>query len=246
MFYEITGVVFVSVRVKEAARLLGVSERRVRQLLADGSLAGERFGDSWMVSADDVARLQVQRRHPGRPLGPKRAWALLDLLGGGSAPWLLPPARSQLRKSLGRFAGGDADRWRSALHGRSDVRTCVAHRAAIDRLIAMDGVLAAGASRAESRGFDLVVSDQGVEEVYAPSENWSDIAMSLAIRPAPEAEANLRVRLPRLIWPFGSMSELPDAALAADLLESSEPRSVSAGVAELDADLKKLLTDVNP
>jgi hypothetical protein len=110
----------------------------------------------------------------------------------------------------------------------------------------MDGVLSAGAGMAGRRGFDLVVSDEDVTEVYAPSERWSDIAKSLTIRSAPENAANLLVRLPRLIWPFGSEGEVPDAALAADLLESSEPRSVSAGVAELDAELQRLLGGASP
>lgn len=231
----------MSVPVKEAARLLGVSERRVRQLLNDGVLQGDRFGESWQVSAPALARLQSQRRHRGRPLGPGRSWALLDLLEGGSASWLRPSARSQLRSSLGRFVDADDDRWRSALHGRSDVIRCVAHPAAVDRLLALPDVLSAGAGVAANRGFDLVAGN-AVPEAYLLADEWPDLARSLAIRPAiGAAEANLIVRLPLVVWPFAPGQRVSIAALAADLLESPEPRAVSAGVMRLNDLLAALI-----
>jgi len=220
--------------VREAAERLDVSERRVLQLIAAGVISAERFGAAWMVSGEDVARVQGHRRPSGRPLGPKRAWAILDLLEGGAAPWLSASARSQLRGSLDRFAGADADRWRAALQGRSEVLRCVAHRAAVERLTAHEELLLAGPAVAVRRGFDLVASEDGMSEVYARTDQWSRIAESLAIRPATNASANLVVRLPHRVWPFDGASQVSDAALAADLLESPEPRAVAAAVDKLN------------
>jgi hypothetical protein len=157
------------------------------------------------------------------------------MLDGGGASWLQPIARSQLRSSLERFDRGDADRWRSALRGRSDVRHCIAHRAARERLVPHDGVLPAGPVIAAGRGFDLVAPGDGVVEVYAEAERWERLAKSLAIRDARRSPANLVVRLPLLqAWPFGDHHAVSNAALAADLLESPEPRAVSAAVQELN------------
>ena len=134
----------MEIAVPDAAERLGVSEPRVRQLLASGDLAGRRLGRSWLVSAESVARLQQNRRLPGRPLGPRRAWGLLDILAGGEAAWLTSSARSQLKASMRRLAGADADEWRAALRGRSQVLACQAHPAAIPRLLSHQRVLPAG------------------------------------------------------------------------------------------------------
>ena len=223
--------------VREAALQLDISERRILQLIGAGTLSADRFGSVWMISAEDVARTRGHRRLRGRPLGPLRAWGLLDILGGGAAPWLSPPARSQLRGSVGRFAGADADRWRAALHGRSEVRRCFAHPAALNRLSSYEQVLPAGAQIAVERGFDLVVSDDSVTEVYARQDEWPRIAKSLAIKDASSASLNLLVRLPRRVWPFDGARQVADAAVAADLLESPEPRAVVAGLDTLNAKL---------
>ncbi len=52
---------------KEAAKKLGVSEQRVRKMLADGRLQGEKFGRSWMVSEQSVQKRKHEGRKTGRP-----------------------------------------------------------------------------------------------------------------------------------------------------------------------------------
>src|SRR3954453_6451562 len=93
----------MDIAVKDAAQRLGVSESRIRQLLAAGDLDGHRIGRAWLVDGDDFARLQGQQRRSGRPIGPKRAWALIDLLSGGNAPWLSYSERSQVRSYAARL-----------------------------------------------------------------------------------------------------------------------------------------------
>ncbi|WP_208322845.1 helix-turn-helix domain-containing protein [Mumia sp. ZJ1417] len=233
-------VVLVEIVVSEAAERLGVGPSRVRQLLNAGDLQGRRAGRDWLVSADDVARLQGQRRRPGRPLGPLRAWGLLDLLEGGAAPWLSYSARSQVRSSMSRLRDVGADHWRSMLRGRSRVVRVVAHPAAIPRLLARPEVHAAGAVEAVRRGFDLVALESQRDEVYVPSEEWPALKKSLTLRDAgPGEEASLVVRMPERVWPFDSPGGVSDAALAADLLEAAEPRAVSAG----DRRLSELLRE---
>lgn len=54
--------------VKEAADLLGVTQRRVLQFRAEGRLRGaKRFGKSWAIAKSEVERFADEPRNPGRP-----------------------------------------------------------------------------------------------------------------------------------------------------------------------------------
>lgn len=226
----------MEIDVKEASRRLGVNDSRVRQLLRAGDLRGRHLGNSWLILAEDVARLQRHGRRPGRPLAPKRAWAVLDLLDGGRAAWLSDSARSQVRRYLADLVDPAADDWRAALRSRSRVLDVVAHPAAVERLRRVDGVRCVGTSAAVGRGFDLVALAEPIPEFYIAEGQWPDLHRSLALR---EGEApNLRLRVPNEVWPFADAGssgpgEVGDAVLAADLLESAEPRAVAAGAARL-------------
>ena len=55
---------------KEAGRLLGVSDERVRQMLEAGELVGEKVNGRWRADANDVHRLVRERGEP-RPKKPK-------------------------------------------------------------------------------------------------------------------------------------------------------------------------------
>jgi excisionase family DNA binding protein len=48
--------------ISEAAELLGVSDRRVRQLREQGQLAGRKIGRDWVLETDGVEALAEQRR----------------------------------------------------------------------------------------------------------------------------------------------------------------------------------------
>lgn len=45
----------------EAAELLGISDRRIRQLLNSGQLQGQRIGGRWVVSRADIDRRILSR-----------------------------------------------------------------------------------------------------------------------------------------------------------------------------------------
>ena len=61
----------------EAAKLLGVSMRRVIALIESGDLTAERFGRQWMVDERSVERRASQEKLKGRPkLGQKDLLAL--------------------------------------------------------------------------------------------------------------------------------------------------------------------------
>lgn len=222
----------MDISVKDAASRLRISEARVRQLVAAGDLAGRHLGRAWLIDSDDVARLQGQRRRSGRPAGPKRAWAILEMLEGRRAPWLAPSERSQVRSYLARLDEPEADEWRGILRGRSELRPVRAHPAAVDRLIDADGVLLAGPAEAARRDFDLVVAGDVRVECYVPLGDWEHLARSLALQPG--HDGNVVIRHPVGIWPFDQVAVVSDAVIAADLLDSAEPRAVRAGQLRLN------------
>ena len=51
--------------VAEAAERLGISIRRVQQLVANGRLPADRFGGAFIINAKDLKL--VANRRPGRP-----------------------------------------------------------------------------------------------------------------------------------------------------------------------------------
>lgn len=222
----------MDIGVREAADKLGVDDSRVRQLLRSHDLAGRRIGREWLVSASGVSRLASRRSQPGRPLAPARAWGLLDLLDGGSAPWLSPVARSQVRQLGRRLSGADADRWRAALRARSEVHRCQAHPAALRRFMSEPLARFGGPDEAERHGFDLLAV-RARPEVYVPEFEWARLSQSLHLLDA-VGEPDVVVRLPREVWPFESRDHVGVAVLAADLLDSDEPRAIMAGAAKLN------------
>ena len=226
----------MNLSVAEAAAQLDVDRSRVEQLLRAGRLVGRRSGRIWLVDADSVASLGAHPRPAGRPMAPARAWGLLDILDGGVAPWLAPVARSQVRARLRALRRADADAWRALLRSRSDVLSVVVHPAVLERL--GEGALRAGADRAAELGADLVVLDP-VVEVYVQPEEWPHLAEVWHAKEV-AAAGNLVVRLPRAVWPFEHRGEVGPAALAADLLDSHEPRAVSAGLGFLRGRLEVL------
>lgn len=64
----------VKMSSQDAAEHLGVSEARVRQRIAEGSLVAEKIGGRWLVDLDPAAG---GRSHPGRPASSASVWRSL-------------------------------------------------------------------------------------------------------------------------------------------------------------------------
>lgn len=220
--------------VVDVAARLGVHESRVRMMLRSGRLSGRKVGSVWLVDSAEVQRAVREKAPSGRPLSPVQAWGVLDLLDGGHAPWLDGVGRSRARVQARRLVGADASRWRAALRHRHQRIPCRVHAAALQRLLDAPGVVPAGAHLAAAAGADLVVMSPQPEAYVSPAV-WRDLARRLAIRQA-VSEPNLIVRIPADVWPFDAEEPHPSLVmLAADLLDSPEPRAISAGLTALNA-----------
>jgi excisionase family DNA binding protein len=218
----------VDVSVAEAAARLNVDRSRVEQLLRSGRLQGRQSGRMWLIDEGALVDWSAHPRAAGRPMAPARAWGLLDLLDGGSAEWLSAVARSQVKAKLRGMRDAGANEWRALLRARSDVLAFQVHPSALDHLRAGPKILPAGAGLAAEAGADLVAV-QPIDEFYVGPADWARLAKRWHAKPVPSG-GNLIVRQPRDIWPFDGRRAVGAAVLAADLVESAEPRAVRAGV----------------
>jgi len=214
--------------VAEAAVELGVSPRRVRQMLASGVLAGERVGRAWVIDSGQLIKVGNRRAEVGRPWSPRSAWAVLGL-ADGEEPDLSPVERSRARKRLAEGLDGAVGR----LRVRAEARWFYAHPGVMDRLGQDPQVVRSGISAVVEHGADLVVGD-GFEG-YVRAGDLGELVSRLglddhAVRP----NVLLRV-VGDAVWPFRpSQRSAGRAVVAIDLLESDEPRSRRAGAELLE------------
>ncbi|MFN8075629.1 MAG: helix-turn-helix domain-containing protein [Kineosporiaceae bacterium] len=80
--------------VSEAARLLGVSPGRIRQLASAGDLGARRHSGVWLIDPGAVAQRAAQPTPPGRPVAVESCWLFLGVLTAASA--LLDPGTAGL------------------------------------------------------------------------------------------------------------------------------------------------------
>lgn len=60
------------VTTAEAGEILGITRRRVRQLIQAGQLTATKIGRDWLLGKAEVEQFAKRRRPPGRP--PGRPW----------------------------------------------------------------------------------------------------------------------------------------------------------------------------
>ena len=216
--------------VAEAAVELGVSQRRVRQMLADGVLSGERVGRAWVIESDQLRQIENRRPGVGRPWAPASAWAVLALADGEDLD-LGPVERSRARKRLAEGLGQVAGR----LAARAEFRRFYAHPSVLDRLVDAPALVRGGISAAVEHGADLLARD-GFEG-YVLADDLDKLVAKYGLDDQ-AARPNVVLRVvDDSVWPFQPGQVVAGRAVVAiDLLESDDPRSRRAG-ADLMVDL---------
>lgn len=206
----------------DAAVELGVSVRRVYDLIASGRLRAERIGRRLLVDQAAVDAWDRVRSPGGQPFSPRRAWGLLLLADDEPAPWLDPVSRSKLRAVL---RVRDLRELRSRLERRADRHAFRAHPSDLRQLASEAGVMRSGVSAARDVGVDLVASD--FLDAYVPGPQFDRLVRRYRLRPSRDPNVILR-RLPDVAFGWGSRAVAPAAAVAIDLAEESDPRSQEA------------------
>lgn len=209
--------------VADAAVKLGVSARRVRQLLASGEMDGQQVGRSWVIDGAAINRLRPKR--VGRPWSAASAWAVLELAAGGD-PELSPVERSRARK---RLAESGLAGLVGQLRSRSERREMYAHPSALDRICDEADVVRGGVSGLDEHDVDLIVSDEA--EIYVPASKVADLEDRYALERNAD-RPNLIVRVvDDDVWSFDDDANVaPWPVVAVDLLDADDERSRRAGL----------------
>ena len=209
--------------VSAVAAELGVSDRRVRQMLADGELRGSRVGRAWVVERDALDDALDRPSVSGRPWRPAAAWALLGLIAGSDVE-LSPVDRVRIGR---RAEAGVVDNL-SRLRVRSGERRFYGHPSVLGPLLEDPGVVRSGVSALGDYGVDLVVQD--VAEGYVRGSEVDVLVDQFALeRGAGRWNVTLRV-VDDEVWPFEADQRVASGVVVAvDLLDSADERSRRAG-----------------
>lgn len=210
--------------VTELAEHLGVSSRRARMLLAEGTIAGRQLPSGlWLADSADVHRFTRRRHGAGRALNPDTAWALLYELSGVRAGHLLP--RATYTRARARIRTMTAEGLAAAVAGRTRTHRFRAANAAK----AQDGLIATARPAANLIGSDLIEDTRRVAG-YVPTgttvEEWARSHFMVADTTGFDV-------LYENTAPEGYATPLP-AVVAADLALSLDTRERSAGLRALD------------
>lgn len=218
-----------SISVPEAAQRLGVSEGRVRQRIADGSLLAGRVGGRWVIAESSLPAAR-DRLH-ARPLSVRMSAAVLALLDR-QVPDVSPQEKSRARKYAKRLMEADAAAaplmraWFKQRASRRYFRVAEADLAALgkDDRLALSGVSAPKSG----------IVSQGLVEGYVAAADLESLAEDYFLLPGQVGAGNVIIHVPNGPGQSPLLHRVREskAWLAADLAEHNGPRE-DARVREL-------------
>ncbi|MDQ0727879.1 helix-turn-helix domain-containing protein [Microbacterium sp. W4I20] len=202
----------VKLSVPQTAEQLGVSQQRVRAMIAAGQIDAERVAGRWFVEA---ASLSMGRRRPGQPYSSRIAWALIGVAEGEQPSLLSQSERSRVRS-----------RWRKLIedpHAVASLPTLLSRRGRRMRLSApeplglLDDPRFVRSGRSDTRSG---VAVRGYAEGYLSERDLSAFEVEHFLVPAEGLEnVLLRVVPERVSAPMVN-STAPWLAVTADLADA--------------------------
>jgi excisionase family DNA binding protein len=212
--------------VPDAAQMLGLSPDRVRAMAVHGQLGATKIGDRWLVERSAVEVRRLKGGHSGRPFAAHNAWALLLLASGKTVEGIDPSVRSRLRRAL-RVDG--LEKLAPRLGRRGESQCFDGHPGELRYLLEDPAFLRTGISAAGEHGFDLVAGQEA--DGYVAAGGLQKLVADHALSTVDFGAGNVRIRVVTdKAWDHLAGLELaPIAAVAIDLAEDNDPRSVDVG-----------------
>lgn len=202
--------------VSEVAQRLGVSQARVRQRIADGSLAADRISGRWLIPAASVRAVSNVGR--SRPLSEPMAWAVLRYLADTEIDidWLTASERLRARTYADRLRNDSdpAPIMRAWLKSRANRRLLRAAEGDLAELVADDRIRLSGVMLPDS---GLVTQD--IVEGYVSPADVESIVDDYFLVSAVGRDANVILHVADARVDPASV-----AVIAADLAEHNGPR----------------------
>jgi excisionase family DNA binding protein len=210
--------------VADAAKRLGISDRRVRALAADGRLPAQKLANRWFVEVDRLSERGRSAGARGRPFSGGHSLGLLFLASGDEAPWLSAYEKWRLR----RYALPRLQSLLPRLRTRANVHSVQAPESVVKRLANDAKFVRSGVSAAEHHQADIAA--RSVLDGYYSERGFEDLAYRYALQPAAEGAANLIVRGVEDPSFLSGRRFMPMAVVAVDLADSVDARTKRAGV----------------
>ena len=216
--------------VRDTAALLGVSPQRVRAMLADGELEGEKVAGVWLVLYLSAMERASVERQSGAPFSEANAWAILDIASGDDPKYVPARDRWRARQALVEHDGVEA--LAAKLRRRSDTETFSAHPGVLARLGA-DGRLVPTAASVPVA--NLAASGADVD-AYVRKDDLTALVLDYALaEPTGGEVGNVRLRAVSQSRLLDGRDQAPRAAIALDLREMPDARSARVGTKMLQA-----------
>jgi len=194
------------ISAQEAAMHLGVTARRVRQLLADGVLRAASTRPILLDLADVEHLAHVQSRSAGRQMTPSKAWDAISAF------------------DLDDFANeGELDTWRRKMRPRANWLSRYIHRSAMPELVQSPLVVRSGLRAAAFHGVPVEPDEQRFIG-YASARDVDQIPDGVPVEGGRGWNVQLGI-VPDDSWRFGRSAMFVDPVTAWLDLEDNRHRS---------------------
>jgi len=207
------------ISVAEAADFLGVSQRRIRQLIALGSISAEKKGNLWLMEYRDLRSFKPL----GRPFPPKTAYLFAQFVENGnlestSAKYRLNKYLQQLKDSLTENPDGEEtakliSTWLNARGKRLPMYCKNLVKLSKDSRFIAGGV-------SDSRAG---ISAPDYFEGYVSESNFDNLRWDYWIKEPDDIEPNLVLHVCEF-----EIKTLPLLFLISDLVQDGGPRELGA------------------
>lgn len=199
--------------VPDVARMLKVSDRRVRQLIDAGQLRARQVGGRWLV---DVSSIPSAPRR-SRAMSPRFAWGLIEYVEGRRAPWLSPGDFHRLRSFRDRLTTDPepellAKSWLSTRATREELSATVPGDLRVDPRVLLSGL---SDPRSKMSAADHV-------EVYVHLDDYQRVLGDHLLVSGDGRRSNVTLHVTELL----PSAPVPILLLAADLADHDGPREL--------------------
>lgn len=213
----------------DAATRLGVTETRVRALIAAGTLQAAQFAGRWVVDDASLESLAARQRPVGhRAMSPRVAWAAAAHLDGSFAHWVQGSQRSRLKRHLHDHL--DADTWLARLaHRAIETRDVRVHQEHAKRLIDDPRIRRSGTNSLLLVGDGLVGGAEHLN-VWLGEDDLADVTAEYGLRRSSRPNLRVRVAPAEVAQHWADRREVYRLIVAADLWDEGDARSRATAV----------------
>ncbi len=206
----------------DAAAVIGVGPGRVRQLVADGELSADRFGNALLLDSERVHEYaHIRLPAPHRRVDPASAWSTIT---DNQFDWL--------------YEADERDLMRRRLRSRASFTRGYAHRSLLPDLKSL--IMLSGQAAAEHHGVPVDARDSSLIG-YVTAEAF-DTLPPVVWRPLSSPRSwNIEIGvIPEDVpWPFASGAEVVDLVTCWLDLEDHQERSARLALDQLPGWLRE-------